>query len=356
MEIITPEASDIARHQWSRDVQIRLRSSAGEILYAADTARIKGRGNSTWEKAKKPYAIKLPRRTSLLGMPAHREWVMLANVMDHSHLRNALAFEIARRTSLDWTPQGRFVQLTLNGEGKGLYYLCESPSLSAGGSASDCTVLTEWDSHKPGGVEITLAGGGHPKDWRSVVRPQSLSLDTLSLVDWLLVNELAMNAEPFGPRSCYLHITQSGVLRAGPVWDYDLAFNEVGIDTANNLCPTRFRGQRTSVRWLDVRSSYCLESGFIELLQREGFNIPSRAELRHLMALRWKQLRPKMEELTAFIDETDKLIRQVAAVDQRRWNTADPARFDPSTSYPEAVQRLHELYQSRLRQMDKLLQ
>lgn len=37
------------------------------------------------------------------------------------------------------------------------------------------------------------------------------------------------------------------------------------------------------------------------------------------MALRRKQLRPKMEELTAFIDETDKLIRQVAAVDQRRW-------------------------------------
>lgn len=58
-----------------------------------------------------------------------------------------------------------------------------------------------------------------------------------------------------------------------------MAFNEVGIDIAHNLCPTRFRGQRTSVRWLDVRSSYCLESGFIELLQREGFNIPSRAEL-----------------------------------------------------------------------------
>ena len=33
------------------------------------------------------------------------------------------------------------------------------------------------------------------------------------------------------------------------------------------------------------------------------------------MALRRKQLRPKMEELTTFIDETDKLIRQVATVD-----------------------------------------
>ncbi|MGM9802779.1 MAG: CotH kinase family protein [Muribaculaceae bacterium] len=355
VEIFTPEGRTIQRHEWWQGTHISIKSGDGEILYSCDSIAIKGRGNSTWSKEKKPYVFRLPQNESLLEMPSHAEWFLLANVMDHSHLRNALTFEISRLTSLDWTPHGTFVELNLNGEYEGLYYLCESIAVAPTRMRNeDCAVIIEMDSYKKGGVEITLADGEHPEDWRSVVRQQSLRLDTLSLVDWIIVNELVMNAEAYGPRSCYLHITPDGMLKAGPVWDYDLAFNDVGIDADGNLCPTRFKGKRQSVEWLDVTSSFCFDSGYIEKLKEMGFKIPTKEELRPLLAARWRQLRDDMLKLTLFIEQMDKKIRAVAIHDQEMWNAADPARFDPSTNYPDAVKRLLDTYKNRIEQMDKL--
>ncbi|MGN0213880.1 MAG: CotH kinase family protein [Muribaculaceae bacterium] len=357
VEINTPEGRAIQRHEWWQGTHISIKSADGDILYSCDSIAIKGRGNSTWSKEKKPYVFRLPQNESLLGMPSHTEWFLLANVMDHSHLRNALTFEISRITSLDWTPHGTFVELTLNGEYKGLYYLCESIAVAPTRMRNDdCAVIIEMDSYKKGGVEVTLADGEHPEDWRSVVRQQSLSLDTLSLVDWIIVNELVMNAEAYGPRSCYLHISPAGALKAGPVWDYDLAFNDVGIDADRNLCPTRFKGKRQSVEWLDVTSSFCFDSGYIETLQSLGFKIPTKEELMPLLAARWQQLRPAMQKLTTFVEQMDRAISRAAIHDQEMWNAADPARFDPSTSYQDAINRLLDTYKNRLEQMDKLFE
>ena len=43
------------------------------------TTRIKGRGNSTWGKPKKPYRLKLDTEASILGLGAAKDWVLLAN-------------------------------------------------------------------------------------------------------------------------------------------------------------------------------------------------------------------------------------------------------------------------------------
>ena len=53
-------------------------------------------------------------------------------------------------------------------------------------------------------------------------KPSSV-LDIDSFVDWYLVNELACNEEPQFPKSCFLYL-KNGRLYAGPVWDFDLAF------------------------------------------------------------------------------------------------------------------------------------
>ena len=89
------------------------------------TMNIKGRGNSTWGYPKKPYAIKLDSKSKILGFPKHKRWVLLANWMDKTLLRNHVAFEISKNTGLAWTPRGKFVELVLNGEPQGNYYLCE---------------------------------------------------------------------------------------------------------------------------------------------------------------------------------------------------------------------------------------
>ncbi|MBR4735992.1 MAG: CotH kinase family protein, partial [Bacteroidales bacterium] len=94
-------------------------------LYQLGKTEIRGRGNWTWEKyPKKPYAIKLENSQKVLGMPAHKRWVLLAQY--RGFIGNPLMFEATRRApGLGWAPRGEFVELVLNGKFQGLYYLCE---------------------------------------------------------------------------------------------------------------------------------------------------------------------------------------------------------------------------------------
>ena len=61
---------------------------------------IRGRGNTTWSWPKKPYLVKLENRTSMLGMPEHKRWVLLANFMDRTLMRNLVSMKVSSLTSL----------------------------------------------------------------------------------------------------------------------------------------------------------------------------------------------------------------------------------------------------------------
>lgn len=85
-------------------------------------AEIRGRGHSTFAQPKHPYALRLNSRRPLLTLPANRRYVMLANFFDHSLLRNALALETAKQTSLaDCTPLYSLVSLNVNGINQGIF-------------------------------------------------------------------------------------------------------------------------------------------------------------------------------------------------------------------------------------------
>lgn len=94
--------------------------------------QVKGRGNTTWDWPKKPYAIKLAKKKEVLGMAKHKRWVLLANIIDKSMIRNSVAFMIAKACYNDgtgaqqgWNPSGHCVELVLNGKHLGNYLLCE---------------------------------------------------------------------------------------------------------------------------------------------------------------------------------------------------------------------------------------
>ena len=86
---------------------------------------VRGRGNSTWGWAKKPYKLKLEDDAALVGSREYDEWVLLAGYGDRSALRTAAAFAVAAQTRLGWTPRFRFVEVVLNGASQGLYMLTE---------------------------------------------------------------------------------------------------------------------------------------------------------------------------------------------------------------------------------------
>lgn len=94
---------------------VRILSDTGTELLQAPT-EIRGRGNTTWGMPKKPYRLKFEQASSVLGMPAERDWALLANYADKSLVRGKLATEIGEQVGFDYTPRSRFVELYFNDE------------------------------------------------------------------------------------------------------------------------------------------------------------------------------------------------------------------------------------------------
>ena len=93
-------------------------------LYSGAT-EIRGRGNSTWSQPKKPYRLKLDKKTDLLGMGKSKHWVLLANYLDESLQRNALAYNLSGAMGMEQMSTV-FVDVVLNGDYVGNYQLCEN--------------------------------------------------------------------------------------------------------------------------------------------------------------------------------------------------------------------------------------
>jgi spore coat protein CotH len=89
--------------------------------------QIRGRGNSTWNAPKKPYRIRFQddQRQSPFGLPAARNWVLLANYFDRSLMGNAFAFELGKRLGLKYTCSYDYVELYLNDIYQGIYIFTE---------------------------------------------------------------------------------------------------------------------------------------------------------------------------------------------------------------------------------------
>ena len=84
---------------------------------------IRGRGNSTWNKEKKPYKIKLDKKTEVLGMAKNKHWVLVANVEDPSFLRDRVTAWLGDQMGFSFTPRGVPVDLVMTGQNFGTKYL-----------------------------------------------------------------------------------------------------------------------------------------------------------------------------------------------------------------------------------------
>ena len=87
-------------------------------------SEFKVRGNTTRDYLKKPFQLKLSVKTGLFGMGEARSWVLLANYLDQSLIRNSVMYKIGEIFGMD-TCDFRSVDLYVNGEYMGIYLLCE---------------------------------------------------------------------------------------------------------------------------------------------------------------------------------------------------------------------------------------
>lgn len=83
--------------------------------------QIRGRGHSSWKGPKKPYKIKLGKKTAIMGMPKNKHWALLKPTES-----TIAGLRLGELMGMAWTPSTRPVEVVLNGDYIGLYFLTET--------------------------------------------------------------------------------------------------------------------------------------------------------------------------------------------------------------------------------------
>ena len=263
---ITTAGGASVQHDTYTSGTITVVSSAAEECMTEASFEIKGRGNSTWNMEKKPYSIRLAEPQHFLSMNANaRCWDFIADYADKSLMRGAVAFHLGKWMQMEFTPDERFADVYVNGTYVGNYHVTDhmeaaedrvpvavdNPSQAA---AEDCGYFLEidgWASSEPQNFttnksmpitihypeKITTKQNTYikkfvqdfenrlfsnnftdPKEgWRAMA-------DTISLIDWYVAIELVGNPDAFWSTFIYKK-PQDEHLYFGPMWDYDIAFN-----------------------------------------------------------------------------------------------------------------------------------
>jgi hypothetical protein len=234
-----------------------------------DSVGIRGRGNSTWSLPKKPYKIKFPVKQKLLGKGYARakKWTLLANCGDKTLIRNAITREMGEWLGLKNNPAAKFVDLTLNGQFQGNYQISDQVEVKAHRvniteqdypltAESDITggYLLEvdgfWDGncfstnqglpiriHDPDDEEIVSRQNQYIRnyinnfenvlfgaDFADAEKGYRQWVDSTSLVNWFIATEVSANID--GYFSTYFYKDQQdSALYFGPLWDYDIAYD-----------------------------------------------------------------------------------------------------------------------------------
>ncbi len=322
------------------------------------TVELKGRGNSTWrEYAKKPYQIKFSKKTSVLGMPAAKKWILLANASDDSMIRTRLVYDAAEQMGFPYVTEYKYVDLWVDGEYLGVYLIGEKAEIGknrlnlqdpAGamfelddGFATDedhyffegrlnsyfalKEIVEEDDAHiaqamsnfQTAMTRFTTALTS--EGWENLSLAQlNRMIDVDSLARYYLMNEYVLNGESFFTSFFWYQDGASDVLHVGPLWDFDTCMgNKQEKVTDYNACDT-------------------------SVLMKKMLNIPAFYQRVQELYARYE---PVLTGMAGQIDGRKAEIGVSADLNYLRWNTLGTANPKPggmpfAPTYDEALDRV----------------
>ncbi len=123
-------SSDRDYYSVEKDVYSPAQMSISTTEFYSDTKyngdiQIKLRGNSTAYQSKRPFHIKLSKKTDMFGMGEDKHWVLLANTFDRTNMRNKLSYDFGANLGLLGC-ESILVNLIYNGHYYGIYQFCEN--------------------------------------------------------------------------------------------------------------------------------------------------------------------------------------------------------------------------------------
>ena len=346
----------------------------------SEPGTIRERGNASRDYPKKPWRIKFEKKQRVLDAPAKaKKWTLINNWGDKTLMRNLLAFELSRRLGLPYTPYGRPVDVLLNGEYKGCYQLCDQVDVNKkrvnieemtprDNSGDELTggYFFEIDAYAEQEKSYFFSNQGTPvtiksPDEDSITSEQmnyiqnhfnkmesdwSKYLDLNTFLRHFLVGEFAGNMDTYWSVFMYKQ-RMNDTIYTGPVWDFDLGFNnDRRITPPNEMTDFVYR------------SGGSYTGNMLSFVDDIIINTASTQD--SLLNI-WEEARYKgldEENLVAFVDSLEEEIMQSQELNFLRWPTMNRiVHFNRKAygSYAAEVENVRNFIINRFDWMDNQL-
>lgn len=340
---------------------------------------IRGRGHYSWRFDKTPYKLRFEKKTSVMGMNASKNWVLLANYVDRSLIQNHVAMEMGKvMTNIDYHSNQYPVDVFVNGSYRGVYTFGEQLeakkerlNLVESYTEVDTDYLLELGGTDEEDVKgrdyfhagtLRFAAIKHP-DSEKLTQEQldylmdyvqtaddavrtltdyEQYIDVDSLIDWVIIHEMTYNLDCCFRRSCYLIKEKGGKLKMGPIWDFDLAFGSFFRYQSEDWATVGESGGYVGVTWMNY------------LKEDEAFMTRFRA--------RWNEIKePLMNRAVSAVDRMGALVQPSAEMNFQVWPLlgqsvpSQPASHMKYDTYEKMVQRLKSFLWERYNWLDQEL-
>lgn len=325
---------------------------------------VRGRGNSSFKMPKYGVKLEFEDKVSLMGMPKNRDWALVANYGDKTHLRNYMMTRLSEWLGATYSPKMQFVELYLNRNYMGLYLLSETVKVSKSRvniEENDTTFLVEKEDSKKYDPPYVKTDSDYYYHIKSPKNPseetQKLLLDHLNafekflahrylhrkeeikdwidLDDYLLyywVQEYSKNEDGNYARSVYFTWKRGETIHFGPLWDFDLAFGNASRSENKNPEDWYIRKYRLNY--------YIMNNSLVDSAAADY----------------WTKHRNQFKDLIDSVPLYRSIIEKAVENEYRRWpiigNTENWALKDPYDSYDEAVETMVEWMQNRFEWID----
>lgn len=351
-----------------------------------DKVKIKVRGNSTANPAngKKAYRLKFDKKLGaskhdMLGLGySARNWTLLANVFDHSMIRNALSYHLEKEVDMDFCPGYKFADVVINGNYRGTYQICDHVEIDKNrvNIDEDTGWMLEFQGRgdmldKPlcftqNGLQMNIKNPepanendaaqvaaviapiqdwfvntwapkwqstdayGEKTGWRSVN-------DEESLIKFWIITELTGDYDGWMTAKAYKEAGEDK-LHYGPVWDKDLAYGNYTGEKSDLLISNNGNGS-SLVTYLNDN-----------LLKDPKFTAKAQARLQTLLnGGLIDRLCSKADELAAIVAKTEELSNTKFP---RSMKVGDET--NNYETYQETVTKLKEYLRTRFAKVKKL--
>lgn len=344
-----------------------------DVKHFEGNGKIRGRGNSTWNMPKKPYRIKLDKKASLFGIPAEKDWVLLANYSDKTLMRHTVAMRLSEICGLSWTPKTFPVEVYLNDEYQGCYDLTEHKEVSdfrVRISPSGYYLEIEAQKDQPvcfdTGMKIPVMFNepetpderqqAYVKDFFAGFESALLSedrgnpetgypawIDVDSFINQYIIQELTKNIDADLFKSLFLTLEEGGKLCFAHVWDFDLALGNCDYFSGHPGMDSSYKGWYIRYYTQEGRNT----GWYWYLFQDPAF--------RTAVKTRWAELYPQLEAVSDFISARSSVLSRSAHHNFTRWDILGTYVW-PNVKvlgdYMAEVEYMRDFYRDRLHWMN----